>query len=182
MSQIREIEYTSSQIGTIFSGRIITRSRSSVVETSYNPWMRVDNGKQSYDLFLRNAEKLCPDRVVQENGTLRVTTKSGATLTNKNIVTALRAADELKCLQNQRKEASITVAGNRSSDRRRDREEKTRLRQEREENCLRILKKLWSLRLENEAQIRAIRRNVAKERTNRIIDLERYNFIVKCFK
>ena len=77
--------------------------------------MRVDNGTQLYDLFLRNAEKLCADGMVEENGTVRFITKSGDTLTSADVIAAVCA------LKNQRKEANITARETRHSESKRDR-------------------------------------------------------------
>ncbi len=55
------------------------------------------NYKQLYDLFLTKSEELCSEgSVVLESGTIKVTTRSGATLTSDNVLSALQEAEKEK--------------------------------------------------------------------------------------
>ncbi len=50
---------------------------------------RVRTSKELYDLYLRQSEKLCSDGTVEENGTITVTNKHGASLSSENVIAAL---------------------------------------------------------------------------------------------
>lgn len=164
MSRIREVEYTSSDVGNISSESTITRSRTSLVESSDAPNIRIENARQLYELFLRNAEKLCSDGTVEENGTVKVTTKSGATLTSDNVIAAVRATDERKRIESERKEASAISREIRRTERVREQESKKRQRDEREEVSLQKIKQARLHRCEQAVASRAKRRQCARER------------------
>ncbi len=67
---------------------------------------RVRTSKELYNLYLRQSEKLCSDGTVEENGTIRVANKRGASLSSENVIAALRARDEAQIQEENRKVAA----------------------------------------------------------------------------
>eukprot|EP00171_Calliarthron_tuberculosum_P001994 IDg1994t1 len=70
-----------------------TRSRISLADNSDTPHL--------YDLFINKAEKLTSDGPAGENGTIKVTTKSGAIFISENFLTALKNLEKRKRLAEQ---------------------------------------------------------------------------------
>lgn len=107
-SQIRAEDFTSSAISNdILEGVTATRSRTTIMETSSTAHSRVENYQQLCALFLTRAEELCSDgAIVLDSGTIKVSTKSGATLTSDNVIAALQHAEEKKEQERQRKKTA----------------------------------------------------------------------------
>eukprot|EP00171_Calliarthron_tuberculosum_P015722 IDg15722t1 len=117
MSRIRAVEYTSGEVNSMLSDCTMTRSRMAIAEASDEPRVHIENSKQRYALFLRNAEKIFSYGTVEENGTVKVTTRSSATLTSDNVNVAVRAADERKRSNAVREEAAASAQEQRRAER-----------------------------------------------------------------
>eukprot|EP00171_Calliarthron_tuberculosum_P005363 IDg5363t1 len=106
--RIRAEDFTSSVISESTVSRLpSTRRTVSISDSTCPPECRIERYKQLYNLFLSNAEELCSDgTVVTETGTIKVTTRSGATLTSDNVLTALQAAERKKEQEASRKVAA----------------------------------------------------------------------------
>lgn len=166
MDQIRSIEYTSPGSGELLAEGSATRSRTAIVGSSDEPHMRIENARQLYNVFLSKAEKLVSDGTIEVNGTVCVTTKSGATLTSDNVIAALKAADDRKRESETRKKTAAVERVRRRAEREAEEAAKRRRRSEREEEALQKLKAQRAQRQENARQSRRSRR----ERTRRRIE------------
>ena len=112
------------------------RSRAPFIESSAEPAFRVENAKQPYKLFLTQAEKLVSDGTVVDKGTLKLTTKSGATQTSDNELAALHDVEERKKQVLVQKENAIRARKNRKEKQRINNAEAERRRSFEEEEAL----------------------------------------------
>lgn len=97
-SKIRAEDLTSSEVNaTELNTFPSTRSVTSIVESSGNRESKIENYRQLYELFSKRAEQLRSDgAIVLENGTVKVSTTTGASLTSDNVISALKAVHERK--------------------------------------------------------------------------------------
>lgn len=91
INQVRSLDLSS---GTISYERLSihpsTRSITAITDSSVNTQTRIQNAHQLYFVFLKHAEKRLSDGTIIENGTVKVSNTSGATLTTANVLSALR--------------------------------------------------------------------------------------------
>lgn len=71
-----------------------TRRSQAIVMNSDDNHQQIETFQELHKLFLRNAEALVSDGIVEESGKIYVSTASGATLTSDNVLVALRAREE----------------------------------------------------------------------------------------
>eukprot|EP00171_Calliarthron_tuberculosum_P000060 IDg60t1 len=181
MTRIRPVEYTASGDADSYpSNRTTTRSRTALVQSSDQPRVRVETANQLYALFLRNAEQLCSDGTVEENGTVKVTTRSGATLTSDNVVAAVRAADERRKEEIARKEAAASAREARRAAREQEEASKKRRRDEREEENLQKLKQARIANRERAASSRGRRRLRARQLAHARASHEAATALLRC--
>ena len=121
------------------SRSLIRSSRSSTaIEASSNePQVRYHIYKQLYNAFLAKASELCSDGTIVENGTIRVSTTSGATLTSENTLKALRERDRAqreKATQRQQRDEQRQEKAREREEKQAELEERRRLRQEQQDH------------------------------------------------
>lgn len=93
MSQKAPTGFTSPSNNTsLLSEVTVTRSRASLADSRDTLRIWIESAKQLYTVFLRKADKLLLDGSVKVNGSVSVTTQSGATLTRDNVIAALKRA------------------------------------------------------------------------------------------
>lgn len=98
LKNIRATDYTSGQGSDEFSASFPSTSSETVVEVALYitdfPTERIDNAKQLHDLFVHRGLELLSDRVLVENGRVKFTTTSGASLKSDNVLEALQHRDK----------------------------------------------------------------------------------------
>ena len=147
-----------------------TRRISSIVESSNEPRKRLETYKDLYKLFLQDSERLCSDGVIEENGTIRVSTTTGGTMTSDNVISALEQRDEERAHRRQTVQHNQVIRQQRAEERRlaqeqaeQRREERIRRADEREETALQTVKQSRLTRREAMASSRRSRRERARE-------------------
>ena len=112
MSFIRETDFTSGHISSKSTETLpLTRSVTAMVQSGQfgcdSGSVCIHNAKQFYDLFVRQSERLLSDGAVVENGTIKVVTTQGASLTD-NVINALPDRDLLQ--EAQREQRAVAQA------------------------------------------------------------------------
>lgn len=75
----------------------------SIFEYSNTQQTRIQKVQQRFQLFLNPAERLLSNRTVMGNGTVRVTSTSGSTLTSMNVLAALRNREDKSDAEQERR-------------------------------------------------------------------------------
>lgn len=111
--EIDKIKQTNMTYGFIFDefSLSLTSTRSITAITEANRFelsqVWIENACHLYELFFERSSQLISDAKVVENGTLKVVTTSGASLTNDSVIIVLREPD--KSHQAQSEQLSITA-------------------------------------------------------------------------
>lgn len=135
---IREEDFTSSAVSDDFTARLSdttgTRSVTSLIRSvaSNHNADRIQTYKQLYDLFLKRSEDLCSDGTIVANGTIQVSTRTGATLTSENVINALRERDERNAARAEQRQQAQRQRDQRAVERSAQQEEAQRRRVQRE--------------------------------------------------
>lgn len=102
-SQIRAEDFTSSALDPSCLFTLpATRSVSSISKNS-SMALRIEKYNQLIDPFSRRSGELILDYIVDEGGSISISTTSGATLTLNNVLDALRKRQEHNALREKRR-------------------------------------------------------------------------------
>lgn len=74
-----------------------------IVESSYTLETGIQNAQHLFQLFLNRFEKLLSHETVARNGTVRVTTTSGMTLTSANVLAALQEEEDKRATEQEQR-------------------------------------------------------------------------------
>ena len=169
IDSIRPIEYTSQGNSLVLLSEVCsTRSRTVIVESGDESRIRIESAKQLYNVFLAKSEKLVSDGTIEVNGTVCVTTKSGATLTSENVIAALKAAEERKKAEESRKMAAAEKRQRQRAERELASIAKKRKMEEMEEAVLQKLKCERARRRTKLLETRSLRREKTRRRVSQI--------------